>query len=174
SDLESSASWESGHGVKGDYYFCTGTLRVEMTNDPAVIDSLRQAVTLYGATIGPHNGGLPDPNNSSLVLSNYDYWHWGPDEALNDSPPGYASGEAYAQTSVANSFNDAEGWLAGITNGIRSWAAPYFNGTRDASYNLLDQLGVKTAGEQKMSPFPHGTFSTQTAGKRYGFVSLPT
>ena len=180
-NLEASAHYEWSNGVRGDYYFCTGTLREEMTNgygvaDPAVIASLQSAVTSYGATIGPHNGGLPDPNNLLLVLSDYDYWHWGPDEALDDSPAGYASGLAYAQTSVSNSFNDMEGWLAGTGNGngLRTWAAPYFNSTRDASYNLLDQLNVKTAGEQKMSPFPHGTFSTQTAGKRYGFVSLPT
>ena len=173
SDVESSAQYESTNGVRGNYYFCTGTLRVEMTNSATVIASLRRAVSNYGATIGPHNGGLPNPNNPSLVLSNYDYWHWGPDEALDVTPAGYASGKAYALASISNSFGDIEGWLSGLTNGIRSWVAPYFNATREDSYDIQSQLAVRTAGDQKLGPFPHWTVSTRTSGKRYPFVSLP-
>ena len=125
--IESSARYESTNGVKGDYYFCTGTLRVKMTNSPVVIGHLRSAVTNYGATIGPHNGGLRNPNNTNLVVADYDYWHWGPDEALNVTPAGYPNGKAYASASLSNAFLDVEGWLSGITNGVRSWAAPYFN-----------------------------------------------
>jgi hypothetical protein len=172
-NIESSARYEYTNGAKGDYYFCTGTLRVEMTNSAAVIASLRRAVTNYGATIAPHNGGLANPTNSSLVVSNYDYWHWGPDEALDTKPAGYATGAAYAQASISNAFKDVQGWLAGISNGLHGWVAPYFNATREASYSLQQQLGVTTAGEQKLSPFPHWTLSTQTSGKRYPFVSLP-
>ncbi len=173
STLESSARWESTNGVKGDYYFCTGTLRVEMTNSAAVIAQLRRAVTNYGASIGPHNGGLANVNNTNLVVSDYDYWHWGPDEALNVTPAGYPNGKAYAAASVSNAFNDVEGWLSGITNGVRGWVAPYFNAIRENSYDLQDQLGVKIAGEQKIGPFPHWTLSTQTADKRYPIVTLP-
>jgi len=59
--IEASAQFEYTNGAKGDYYFCTGTLREEMfanydTN--AIIASLRRAVTNYGASIGPHNGGV--------------------------------------------------------------------------------------------------------------------
>ncbi|MGH7868902.1 MAG: hypothetical protein ACREP9_15025, partial [Candidatus Dormibacteraceae bacterium] len=43
--IELSAQFENSHGVKGDYYFCTGTLREQMTNSPATIASLRRAVT---------------------------------------------------------------------------------------------------------------------------------
>ena len=61
-DIESSAQYEQSLGVKGDYYFCTGAVR---TLDPGtqqrVVDSLIRAVNLYGATIGSHNGGYPNP-----------------------------------------------------------------------------------------------------------------
>ena len=173
SAIESSAQYEATNGVKGDYYFCTGTLRAEMTNSATIIAGLRRAVSDYGATIGSHNGGLKNPNNPSLVVSNYDYWHWGPDEALDVIPSGYVNGKAYAFNSMSNSFLDIEGWLSGLTNGIRSWVGCYFNSIREDSYDLQEQLGVKTAGEQKLGPFPHWTVSTRTAGKRYAFVTLP-
>jgi len=108
-NIESSARFEFTNGVKGDYYFCTGTLRQEMTNSPVTIARLRSAVTNYGATIGPHNGGLRNPNNTNLVVPDYDYWHWGPDEALNVTPAGYPSGKAYASASLSNAFLDVEG-----------------------------------------------------------------
>ena len=74
-DILPSAQAEYNYGVRGDYYFCTGTLRQEMAssyNTNVVIANLRSAVSSYNATIGPHNGGLPNPNDSSLVVSNYD------------------------------------------------------------------------------------------------------
>ena len=63
-------------------------------------------------------------------------------------PPGYANGAQYAFTSISNSFSDLEGW--GLTNGnIRTWVSPNFNATREPSYQILQQLGVKTTGEEK-------------------------
>jgi len=171
--IQASAQYEFSQGVKGDYYFCTGTLREEMANNPAVIAGLSNAVVLYQATIGSHNGGLPNPNNLGLALSEYDYWHWGPDEALDIVPLGYESGKAYAFTSISNSFTDIEGWLAGTPNFGRSWVGCYFNSTREDSYDILATLKTKTAGDQKLSPFPHWTLSTRTSGKRYPMVSLP-
>ena len=183
--IESSAAYEHAVGVKGDYYFCTGTLRQEMADKNTVIGSLRRAVTNYGATIGSHNGGLKNPVNSSLVLGDFDYWHWGSDEALDVKPAGYASGKAYAQTSISNSFQDIEGWLAGVDNGRpgcgaagncpRIWASPYFNSAREDSYDILQALGAASMsmGEQKIGPFPHWTISYRTPGKRYSHVSEP-
>ena len=131
-------------------------------------------MTNYGATIGPHNGGLPNPDNSQLVEGDYDFWHWGPDEVLDASPAGYASGFAYALTSVSNSYNDVETWLSGIESpAMRIWASPNFNSTRENSYIILSQLGVKIAGEQKITPFPHWTLSTQTPDMHYSFLSEP-
>ena len=124
------------------------------TNKNSIIAGLRSAVTNYGATIGPHNGGLKNPNNPSLVPGQYDYWHWGPDEALDVTPAGYASGKAYALASISNSFQDVEGWLSGITNGLRAWVGCYFNATREDSYDIQAQLGVKIAGDQKLTPVP--------------------
>jgi hypothetical protein len=174
--VEASAGVEFTNGAKGDYYFCTGTLRDDAAptyNVNTLIAGLRRAVTNYGATIGPHNGGLKNPNNASLVRGQYDYWHWGPDEALDVTPAGYPSGKAYASASLSNAFRDVEGWLNGITNGVRSWVSCYFNATREDSYELQSQLGVKIIGDQKISPFPHWTLSTQTPGKRYGMLSEP-
>jgi Putative Ig domain len=174
--IEASAQVEFTNGARGDYYFCTGTLRDDASpayNTNSIVASLRRAVTNYGTSIGPHNGGLRNPNNASLVRGQYDYWHWGPDEALDITPAGYPSGKAYASASISNSFRDVESWLSGITNGLRSWVACYFNGTREDSYDIQAQLGVKIAGDQKLTPFPHWTLSTLTPGKRYPFLTEP-
>jgi hypothetical protein len=176
--IEASAQIEFTNGVKGDYFFCTGTLREEMftsydTN--LIVASLRRAVSNYQATIGPHNGGLRNPyNNPALSTNSFDFWHWGPDEALDVTPAGWPSGKAYAAASVSNSFLDIERWLSGLmTNGMRVWAAPYFDATRENSYDIQAQLGVKVAGEQKLTPLPHWVVSTATSGKRYALLSLP-
>ena len=182
-NIESSAAFERSVGARGDYYFCTGTLREHMGDKDTVIASLRRAVSTYGATIGSHNGGLKNPVNLSLSPLSYDYWHWGPDEALDVTPAGYANGKAYAEASISKSYEDMEGWMAGLDNGRsecgttntcpRIWVSPCFNSTREASYDILERLNIITAGEQKISPFPHWTVSTQTAGKRYKHLTLP-
>jgi len=181
--IEASAQAEQAAGAKGDYYFCTGTLREHMGDPTATVASLRRAISLYGATIGSHNGGLVNPVNPALSPSAYDYWHWGPDEALDTHPPGYADGYAYAYTSVLTSFLDIEGWLDGVDNGRpgcgaadncpRVWVSPYFNSAREGSYDILGQLGAVAMGEQKISPFPHWTLSYQTPGQRHSHVTLP-
>ena len=175
--VEASAQVEHTNGIKGDYYFCTGTLRQDMAgayDTNAVIASLQRAIVQYGATIGPHNGGLKNANNSALSETEYDYWHWGLDEALDTTPPGYANGKAYALASLSAAFSDIEGWLPGLmTNGLRVWVAPSFNATREDSYDIQSQLGVKITGDQKLTPFPHWVVSTRTSGKRYPFLSEP-
>ncbi len=170
--IESSAQVENFLGVKGDYYFCTGELRDNMGSQPAIIASLQRAVLYDGATIGSHNGGLKNPVDPALLPDDLMYWHWGPDEALDVTPPGYNSGLDYATVSIENSFQDIKGWL-GTGQNRRYWVSPFFNSTRDNSYALLESLGVVTVGEQKLSPFPHWTLSTQIAGKRYAHVTMP-
>jgi hypothetical protein len=173
--VAASAQVEFTNGARGDYYFCTGTLRDDapaaQTN--SIIAGLRLAVTNYGATIGPHNGGLRNPYNFSLNRGDYDWWHWGLDEVLDVTPTNYPNGKAYAQASLSNAFADTEFWLSGITNGIRAWVGCYFNSTREDSYAVQAQLGVKIAGDQKLTPFPHWTLSTRTPGLRYPFLSEP-
>ena len=108
-----------------------------------------------------------------LMPNDWDYWHWGPDEIwdLTNFPPGYDA-ESYAFTSISNSFSDLQGW--GLTNnGPRMWVSPYFNATREASYKLEEQLGIKVTGETKLTPFPNWTLSTQTPDKYYSFLQLP-
>ncbi|MCB0159800.1 MAG: hypothetical protein KDD83_16830, partial [Caldilineaceae bacterium] len=175
--IEANAQQEALKGAKGEYYFTTGTVRLgspdtQLTEaeKQATIESLRRAVSLYGATIGSHNGGLANPVNPGLAPTSYDYWHWGPDEALDTNPQGYAGGKAYAAASIAQSFQDIEGWLVGLDNGRagcgsagncpRVWVSPYFNSGRDGSFDVLEQVGAITMGEQKLSPFPHWTVST--------------
>jgi hypothetical protein len=172
-NIEASAQFENALGGKGDYYFCTGSLRVELGNSPTVIASLRRAVTNFNATIAAHNGGLPNPGNPSLAVSDFDYWHWGPDEVLDLTPTNYASGKQYALVSISNSFTDIETWLAGIDIGPRLWVGCYFNATREDSLDIQDQLNVKITGEQKVGPFPHWTLSTATSGKQYQMLSQP-
>jgi len=176
--IEGSAKAEFQAGAKGDYYFCTGVLRDQYKNSPNIVASLRRAVSLYGATIGPHNGGLKNPNNPYLKTTSFDYWHWGPDEVVG-TPDGFE----YALRSLTIAYQDIDHWLAGTDNGRpgcgaagncpRIWASPYFNSNREDSNIILDDLNVVTAGEQKLSPFPHYTLSTQTEGLLYPQVSLP-
>lgn len=181
--IETSAAFEWSEGAQGDYFFCTGTLRDQMEDKNTVINSLQRAVSNYGATIGSHNGGLQNPVYPDIEPLAYAYWHWGPDEVLDLSPPGYTNGRAYAEASITKSFDDIDDWLIGVDNGRsgcgvvgtcpRIWVSPQFNSTREGSYSLLEDLNVITLGEQNIGPFPHWTVSTQTVGKRYLHVTLP-
>lgn len=172
SQVITSAQVEASYGAKGDYYFSTGAITNEGVNTETIIAGLRQAVA-HGATIGPHNGGLPNPRLSadapcSFIPSDYQYFHWGPDEAF-DLP----GGGGYASNSVAISFSQIENWVTNQDVEPRVWVVPYFNGTREESYRIQEQLNIKISGEQKLGPFPHWTLSTQTDGKRYAFLSEP-
>jgi hypothetical protein len=176
SAIEGSAQYENSVGARGDYYFCTGAMRdyYNATDRAAAIASLQRAISLYGATIGSHNGGLSNFYNTALSTNAYDYYHWGPDEVLDFDPPaGFASAQAYALTSLSNSFVDLQGW--GLTNasGLRFYASPYFNGSRDRSFAALEQLKVATTGDEKLSPFPHFVRASQSPYKAYSFVNLP-
>jgi len=181
--IESSAQFEHALGARGDYYFSTGALREDMGGDAATVASLRRAVSDYGATIGSHNGGLRNPQQTSLLPADFDYWHWGPDEALESTPQGYANGKEYAAASILMSFNNIEGWLTGLDNGRygcaaagncpRIWVSPYFNSTREDSRYLLEQSGVVTTGEQKIGPFPSRTLSYKRAAKYFSPITLP-
>jgi hypothetical protein len=174
--IEVSAQFEHTNGVSGDYYFCTGTLREDMSgpyDTNAVVASLRRAMTNYGATIGPHNGGLTNARIVSTPAA-YDHWHWGPDEMLDFTPPGYSSGSNYAYLSLKKSFEDVEGWLPGLmTNGMRVWCSCYYNAVREDSLNIQEALGVKIAGEQKLLPLPHWSLSTRVPGKRFPMLQQP-
>ena len=207
--IERSAQFEKTNGASGDYYFCTGTLRLDTPN-PAfsnTVASLQRAITNDNATIYSHNGGLTNVNpnyNPPLVpielhltqllgegwltafepytfpvlaplsTNNYDYWHWSPDEimGMTNLLGGFTNGSTYAFLSLSNSFVDLAGWH--LTNsGPRGWVAPYFNCTREGSFQVEEALGVRTTGDTKLGPFPHWTLSTQTPDKYYSFLQLP-
>jgi hypothetical protein len=181
--LWQSAQYEHLRGVKGDYYFSTGCITNEGVRFDVIMDSLHEAVTNYGATIGPHNGGLENPRSTNNLPAGcalpqgpftYEYFHWGPDEALGVTPPSpYTSGKAYAAASMTIAFEQIETWLPNLQSGPRLWVSPYFNATREDSLDIQEKLGVKITGDQKLSPFPHWTLSTRTPGKHYSFLSEP-
>jgi hypothetical protein len=181
--LWQSAQYEYLRGVRGDYYFSTGCITNEGVRFDVIMESLQAAVTNYGATIGPHNGGLENPRSTNNLPSGcalpqgpntYEYFHWGPDEALGVTPPSpYTSGKAYAAASMTIAFEQIETWLPNLQTGPRLWVSPYFNATREDSFDIQEQLGVKITGDQKLTPFPHWTLSTGTAGKHYSFLSEP-
>lgn len=190
--IEASAAYEKSVNVKGEYYFCTGRVReLDETTRNGYVESMRRAITNYGATIGSHNGGFPNIG----VADNwaYDYWHWGPDTMIDQTtgfpdvlPYGpYTSGYSYAKDSIERSFDDLEGWFANLDNGRvgcgvldicpRTWVSPYFNSGRDRSFKILEEVGSITMGEQKISPFPHWTLSYDPANPdpRYNHLTLP-
>jgi hypothetical protein len=169
-NVAGSAQYENSYGAKGDYYFCTGAI-TDQWNYASIVMGLTQAVA-YGATIGSHNGGLPNPLAATCGLTDpdlYQYFHWGPDEPLD-----LAGGYDYASNSVAISFSQIDAWLTNYqTPDPRTWVVPYFNGTREDSYQIQQQLNVKITGEQKLAPFPSWTLSTRIDGLRYPFLSEP-
>ena len=179
SNVAASAQFENANGAKGDYYFCTGTLRQEMTNSPAVIAGLRQAVSNYNANDWSAQWRLAESPESVVGRSATTITGTGDRTRPSMSPapicrcPDIPNGQTYAFTSLSNSFLDVEGWMSGLTNGVRAWVAPYFNATREASYQIENQLGVKITGDDKLGPFPSWTLSTQTPDKRYGLLQLP-
>jgi hypothetical protein len=210
--IEQSARFESTNGASGDYYLCTGTLRLDMPNPTFsnTLASLRRAMTNYGANLYQHNGGLTNVNpvynprlvpvepNLPYLLANgwltifepygapslapplntngfcYDYWHWSPDEILGATNllGGFTNPTNYSFLSISNAFIDMAGW--GLTNGSpRGWVAPYFNATKEGSYQIEQNLGIQMTGDDKLTPFPHWIFSTQTPDKYYSILSQP-
>ena len=200
-----SAQYEQGLGMKGDYYFTTGTLRISPTNPDtrmsdadkkADIDKLRLAVSTYGATVGSHNGGLPNPAGYPMPIddsSAHTLWHWGPDEALDLSPAGYPSGYAYAQASLQTSFQDIATWmssspyagatgLTAVDNGRGgcgaagtcplTFVSPYHNAGRERSHQILSDLGAQVVGEQKVGPFPIHDFSYLAPHTYFSMVGM--
>jgi VCBS repeat-containing protein len=139
------------------------------------IEKVFSQVSDWYTGINPYENGVDDP---PLIPYDYDYWHWGPDEFLDlpssvlPSGTSYGNVTNYAATSIGNSLNDINGWGLN-SSGLRIWVAPYFNATRDASYAMEKQLGIVSAGEQKLSPFPHWTLSTATADYLYPILTLP-
>jgi hypothetical protein len=174
-NVSGSAQYEWGLGAKGDYYFCTGSI-TNQANFTNLLAGLQNAISNYGATIGSHNGGLPNPNISPLtnspchfLVNNYNYFHWGPDEALDRG-----NGYAYSSNSIAISFAQIDAWLGNYQSASpRVWVAPFFNATRDKCYRMQQQLNVQIAGEQKLVPLPHWTLSTQFDGIRYPLLTEP-
>jgi hypothetical protein len=167
--IEDSASLEFNQGAFGDYYFCTMILSGANAGDQQQITAqFQRAWDNYHANIASHNGGFANPSGCTSFPQ-----HWGTDEALDLTTTPFPSGRACAFSSLATSFHDIETWLPKADPGNRIYVTPNFNGTREPSYAIQEDLNVKVTGDQKLTPFPSWVLSTQTPGKRYGFLSEP-
>jgi hypothetical protein len=127
--IKSSAQAEYNAGAKGDYYLCTGTVRAgsedtQMTEAQKLtaVANLRDAVEDYGATIGSHNGGLP--NRRLRIPECLQLLALGAGSGAHVTPTGYLSGWQYAHTSILTSYLDIEGWLVGWTTAASAAVQP--------------------------------------------------
>ncbi len=164
-----SATTESNLGVTGQYYIVTGDIR-DASNSAYLVSLIQQAKTL-GAQIGSHNGGLNcTPWNPALHYGDYEFYHWGPDYAMSVYPSGASAGMTYASNSIRISFDDLQGWLGERPD---IWVSPAAQSCWDESYQIMDNLGIKSSGETATSPYPQFAFSIVTPGKTYGTLMVP-
>jgi hypothetical protein len=181
----SSAQREKELGVTGQYYLITGGVRDDPGN-ASVISDLQEAQNIYGAQIGPHNGGLNSHYWLGSSPGEYAYYHWGPDISIvrngtGDYWPYDESGESanptglygkdYANMSIKLALDDLQSWL-----GQRPviWVSPWADSCTDDSLELLESQGIKTAGERNFGPFPHIALSLNTKGKHYDILEIPS
>ena len=174
SRIEASAQVEVHQWGQGRLLFLHRHAAGGDDQSPALIAGLRRAVTNYGATIGPHNGGLQEPQQPVLGARRIRLLALGAGRGAGCDPCGLRQRQAYATAQFAIRFRTLRGGCrASPTACAPGWAV-----LQRHARGLLrhrGQLGVKTSGDQKLGPFPHWVLSTSlgTPGKRYPFISLP-
>jgi hypothetical protein len=165
--LPESAAAEAALGVTGQYYIVTGDVR-DAVNRAVLVTTLQQAQVL-GAQIGSHNGGLDcSPWDTSLHYGDYLFYHWGPDYAMREL--GISEGGEYSTDSIRLSFDDLQGWLGARP---QIWVAPTGQGCWQETYQILDNLGIKTSGEFTTSPYPNFAFSFTNKTAYYNNYVVP-
>ena len=77
---------------------------------------------------------------------------------------GYPDGKTYAMASLGASFSRYRRLVAGADDAATCGlgARRDLMRTREDSFDIQAQLGIKIAGDQKLTPFPHWTLSTRT------------
>jgi hypothetical protein len=167
--IADSAAAEQALGVTGQYYVVTGDVR-DSSSSAELISLIQQAQSL-GAKIGSHNGGLNcTPWDPTLVYGDYLFYHWGPDEAMNNFPTGMVDGLNYANASVKLAFDNLQSWLG---QRPQIWVSPSGRGNWEETYQILDSLGILTSGEFAPSPYPGFAFSLASKTKTYENYVVP-
>jgi len=186
-----SAQREKQLGVTGQYYIMTGLL-LDDPNNASYITQLQQAQDLYGAEIGPHNGGLNSHYWLGTLPGDYAYYHWGPDICIvkngtgdywpyvnnrTDPSAGHSTtgnstglyGKDYANMSIKIALDSLATWLG--QRPVIS-VTPWADASRDDSLEVMESQGIKTAGERNFGPFPHIALSLNTKGKYYDIIEF--
>ena len=130
-------------------------------------------MTNYGATIGPHNGGLRNPGNPALVRGDYDYWHWGPDEALDVTPPAIRAARRTRRRHFrTHSTMSSPGCAASLTE-CEHGSQCYFNWHPRSLLRFAIASRREDRRRAKALPLPALDLSTGTPGKHYCILSEP-
>ncbi len=78
---------------------------------------------------------------------------------------------AEAANNISTSLGKLRDWT-GVTPD--HWVAPAYRSVLDESFALLEQQGMRTAGEQNIGPFPHYSLSMTRPGEHYDVLQIPT
>jgi peptidoglycan/xylan/chitin deacetylase (PgdA/CDA1 family) len=99
--------------------------------------------------------------SEGAIIGSHSYTHTGPDTV----------DPATGATNIRTSLDTLQGWL-----GERPtvWVAPRYQSVLDRSFEVLEQEGIETAGEQGFGPFPHFALSMTDPGKHYDVLQVPT
>lgn len=95
------------------------------------------------------------------VIGSHSTWHVGPDFE--------SQGEAIFN--INNSLDMFEQVLGSRPD---EWVAPAFGANFDSSLQILEMLGIKTTGDQKIGYLPHFALSPEKEGHHYDVLQVPT
>ena len=188
-----SAQRDKQLGVTGQYYVMTGQV-LDDPNNASLISQLQQAQNLYGAEIGPHNGGLNSHYWLGTLPGDYSYYHWGPDICIvrngtgdywpyvgnrTDPDAGHSAtdnstglyGKDYANMSIRLALDTLESWLG---QRPQIWISPWSDANLDDSLEITESLGILAANDRNHGPFPNIALSLNTKGKHYDQLIIPT
>ena len=177
----SSAQREKQLGVTGQYYVMTGAV-LDDPNNASLISQLQQAQNLYGAQIGPHNGGLNSHYWLGTLPGDYAYYHWGPDICIvkngtgdywpyvdnrTDPNAGHSTtgnstglyGKDYANMSIRLALDTLQSWLG---QRPQIWISPWSDANLDDSLEITESLGILAANDRNHGPFPNIALSLNT------------
>ncbi len=138
---------------------------------PGAVDKLSQIEVAHGfksqyyintSQVDDAGGWVQALAQRGAIIGSHSNVHEGPDVAPD---------AATAASNISSSLDSLQSWTGKRTG---NWVAPAYQCIKDSSFQVLEQVGVKTAGEQNFGPFPHFTLSMTTPGKHYDVLQIPT